>query len=68
MFGTSGYGRVFDPPPTPEGYEHGPQSLYSAQMTEVLDAIGEGRPPRPDGEDGRVVVEVVEAAYRAAGG
>jgi predicted dehydrogenase len=67
VFGTSGYDRVFDPPPTPEGYEHGPQSLYSAQMAEFLDAIREGRPPRPDGEDGRVVIEVVEAAYRSAG-
>ena len=41
--------------------------MYSAQVAEFLDAIGEGRPPRPSGEDGRVVMQVVEEAYVSAG-
>ena len=41
--------------------------MYSAQVAEFLDAIGEGRQPRPSGEDGRVVMQVVEDAYRSAG-
>ena len=42
------------------------QPMYSAQVAEFLDAIAEGRPPRPSGEDGRVVIEVVERAYASA--
>ena len=37
--------------------------MYSAQMDEFLDAIAEGRQPRPSGEDGRIVMQVVEEAY-----
>ena len=40
--------------------------MYTAQMREFLDAIEEGRPPRPSGEDGRVVMRIVDAAYAAA--
>jgi predicted dehydrogenase len=36
-------------------------------MREFFDAITEGRQPRPSGEDGRIVVRVVEDAYRSAG-
>jgi predicted dehydrogenase len=42
--------------------------MYAAQMAEFLDAIAEGRQPRPSGEDGRVVMRVVEEAYRSAAG
>jgi predicted dehydrogenase len=66
VYGTKGYARIF-PPEEPSGdYEHAPQSMYSAQMAEFIDAILEGREPRPNGEDGRVVMEVVESAYRSA--
>jgi len=66
IYGTKGYARIWDPLPPPEGYEHGSQPMYTAQMAEFLDAIAEGRQPRPSGEDGRVVMQVVEEAYRSA--
>jgi predicted dehydrogenase len=40
--------------------------MYSAQRAEFLGAIADGRHPRPSGEDGRVVMHVVERAYRSA--
>jgi predicted dehydrogenase len=64
VYGTRGYARVF-PTEVPEGYEHCSQPMYSAQMREFLDAIVSGRAPRPTGEDGRVVLQVVEEAYRS---
>jgi predicted dehydrogenase len=67
VFGTKGYARIWDPEPPAEDYEHCTQPMYSVQMGEFLDAIAEGRRPRPSGEDGRVVLQVVEAAYRSAG-
>jgi len=36
-------------------------------MREFLGAIEGGRQPMPSGEDGRVVIEIVEAAYASAG-
>jgi predicted dehydrogenase len=66
VYGTKGYARIWDPTPPSEGYEHGSQPMYTAQMAEFLDAIAEGRQPRPSGEDGRVVMQVVEEAYRSA--
>ena len=66
VFGTKGYARIWDPEPPTADYEHGSQPMYTAQMTEFLDAIAEGRQPRPSGEDGRVVMQVVEEAYRSA--
>ena len=68
VYGTGGYARIFGytEPPTPD-YEHCPQSMYTAQMAEFCDALREGRPPTPTGADGRVVMRVVEDAYRSAG-
>jgi predicted dehydrogenase len=66
VFGTTGYSRIWPPEPLSEDHEHLPQSMFTAQMAAFLDAVGEGRPPRPGGEDGRVVVQVVEAAYAAS--
>jgi predicted dehydrogenase len=66
IYGTQGYTRIFSPQEPPAGEEHAPQSMYSAQMAEFLDAIAQGRQPRPSGEDGRVVMQVVEEAYRSA--
>jgi predicted dehydrogenase len=62
VYGTRGYTRIFSPE-VPEGYEHCSQPMYSAQMREFLDAIAAGRQPKPTGEDGRVVLQVVEDAY-----
>lgn len=66
-FGTKGYARVFDVIDPPEGYEHGTQPMYSAQVAEFLEAVSSGREPRPNGEDGLVVLQVVEAALQSAG-
>lgn len=68
IYGTKRYARIWDPAPPSEEYEHGSQPMYTAQMAEFLDAIAEGRQPRPSGEDGRVVMQVVEEAYRSASG
>ncbi len=67
LYGTAGYARIW-PPEMPEGYEHTSQPMYTAQVAEFLDAIAEGREPRPNGEDGRVVMRVVEEAYASARG
>ena len=68
VYGTGGYARIFGftEPPVPD-YEHCPQSMYTAQMAELVDAVRAGRRPSPDGADGRVVMRVVEEAYRSAG-
>jgi predicted dehydrogenase len=42
--------------------------MYTAQVAAFLDAIGAGGHPRPDGEDGRVVMRIVDDAYRSAQG
>lgn len=67
VYGTKGYARIWPQDPPAEDYEHCTQPMYSAQAAEFLDAIREGRQPRPSGEDGRVVMRVVEDAYRSAG-
>ena len=68
VYGTKGYARIWGPEPPNEDYKHDTQPMYSAQMAEFLDAIATGRQPRPSGEDGRVVMQVVEDAYRSARG
>lgn len=68
VYGTKGYARIWDPEPPSGDYKHDTQPMYTAQMAEFLDAIAEGRQPRPSGEDGRVVMQVVEKAYRSARG
>jgi predicted dehydrogenase len=65
VYGTQGYARVFDPTPGPDD-EHAPQSMYSAQMAAFVEAVAAGREPRPNGEDGRLVVRIAEAAYRGS--
>ena len=68
VYGTGGYTRILPREEPSEDYEHCTQPMYTAQVAEFLDAIAEGRPPRPSGDDGRVVMQVVEAAYAAARG
>ena len=67
VYGTGGYARIFPREEPSEDYEHCTQPMYTAQMREFLGAIEEGRKPRPSGEDGRAVIEIVEAAYASAG-
>jgi predicted dehydrogenase len=68
VYGTGGYARIWPPEDPGEGYEHCTQPMYSAQIAEFLDAIAEGRQPRPSGEDGRIVMRIVEDAYASAAG
>jgi predicted dehydrogenase len=67
VYGTKGYARIWPAEAPSADYEHCTQPMYSAQVAEFLDAIVEGRQPSPSGEDGRVVMHVVEDAYRSAG-
>ena len=66
VYGTKGYARIWPPDPPSEDYEHCTQPMYTAQVGAFLDAIAAGRQPRPSGEDGRVVMRVVEDAYRSS--
>jgi predicted dehydrogenase len=63
VYGTNGYERIWPAEPPSEDYEHCTQPMYTAQVAEFLGAIRDGREPHPNGEDGRVVMQVVEAAY-----
>jgi predicted dehydrogenase len=65
-YGTAGYARIFPRQEPSEDYEHCTQPMYTTQMAEFLDAIDQGRQPLPSGEDGRVVMDVVERAYASA--
>jgi predicted dehydrogenase len=66
VYGTAGYARIFPREEPSEDYEHCTQPMYTAQMQEFLGAIEAGRAPKPDGADGRVVMDVVERAYASA--
>jgi predicted dehydrogenase len=65
VYGTGGYTRIFPREEPSEDYEHCTQPMYTTQMQEFLGAIAEGRAPSPDGSDGRVVMQIVEEAYRS---
>jgi len=65
VYGTRGFGRIFPREEPAENYEHCAQPMYTAQMHEFVTAIHDGRSPTPTGEDGRVVVQVAEEAYRS---
>jgi predicted dehydrogenase len=67
LYGTGGYARVWGFTEPPAGYEHCTQPMYSAQLAEFVEAVAAGRQPRPSGEDGQIVMEVVEQAYASAG-
>jgi predicted dehydrogenase len=68
VYGTGGYARIFPREEPSPDYDHCSQPMYTAQMREFLGSIEEGRSPRPSGEDGRVVMQVVEWAYVSAAG
>jgi predicted dehydrogenase len=67
VYGTEGYARIFPREEPSADYEHCTQPMYTAQVREFLTAVQAGRQPRPSGEDGRIVMQVVEEAYRSAG-
>jgi predicted dehydrogenase len=66
VYGTRAYARIWPAEPPSAEYEHCTQPMYSAQVAEFLGAIEHGRPPRPSGDDGKIVMQVVEAAYASA--
>ena len=69
VYGTKGFGRIWPAAGTAsddEKDELANQPMYTAQVAAFLEAIDEGRQPRPSGEDGRIVMEVVERAYRSS--
>jgi predicted dehydrogenase len=66
LYGTGGYARIWEAAEPPPGYEHCTQPMYSAQLAEFVEAVAAGRQPRPGGEDGLVVMRVVERAYASA--
>ncbi len=66
VFGTKGYDRIWHYTEPPPGVDPEPQSMYSAQIAEFVDSVAEGRPPRPSGEDGLVVMRIVDEAYRSS--
>jgi predicted dehydrogenase len=68
VYGTKGYARIFPREEPSADYDHTSQPMYTDQMREFLGAIEEGRPPHPSGEDGRIVMQVVERAYASAAG
>jgi predicted dehydrogenase len=68
VYGTAGYARIFPREEPSEDYEHCTQPMYTAQMREFFDAVTEGRPPRPSGDDGRVVMRIVQDAYASGAG
>jgi len=43
VYGTTGYARIWAPEEPSEDYEHCTQPMYTAQLGEFLDAVGEGR-------------------------
>jgi predicted dehydrogenase len=66
VYGTRGYARIWPADPA-QGHDEGTLApMYAAQIAEFLGSIGEGRRPRPSGEDGRVVLQVVEEALGSA--
>ena len=67
VYGTLGYTRIF-PPEEPAGtYNHTAQPMYTRQVHEFINGALEGRQPRPSGEDGRVVMTIVDEAYASGG-
>ncbi len=68
VYGTGGYARIFPREEPSEDYDHVSQPMYTEQMREFLGAIEARRPPHPSGEDGRIVMQVVERAYSSAAG
>ena len=67
VYGTKGYARIWPPESPSADYEHCTQPMYTAQVGAFLDAIADGRQPRPSGDDGRIVMRVIEDAYRSVG-
>jgi predicted dehydrogenase len=68
VYGTKGYARIFPREEPSADHDHVSQPMFTEQMREFLGAIEQGRAPHPSGEDGRIVMQVVERAYASAAG
>jgi predicted dehydrogenase len=66
VYGTGGYARIWPPEAPSEDYEHCTQPMYTSQIRAFLSAVADGSSPRPNGEDGRIVMQIVELAYASA--
>jgi predicted dehydrogenase len=68
VYGTRGYARIFPREAPSDDYDHTSQPMYTEQMREFLAAIEGERAPSPSGDDGRIVMQVVQRAYASAAG
>ena len=80
LFGTAGYGRLFPTqwhtgtgddmtviaPEFPERTEHCDQAIYDAQMSAFIEGIRSGGVINPGAEEGLVVMQICDAAYRSS--
>jgi len=77
LYGTKAYGQLFptfieehskkvDPGFSFPRIEHCPQSLYDDQMKYFIQCIQQHRTPVPGGQEGRINMKVIDAAYKSA--
>jgi len=46
--------------------EHAPQVMYDVQMRRFVEGIAADEQPRPSGEDGLLLMRIIDAAYASA--
>jgi predicted dehydrogenase len=80
LYGAQGFGQLFPTylklrwhgkatevrPHLPPRTEHCPQSMYDRQMVYFLRCVETGEQPTPGGEEGLVIMRIVDAAYESA--
>jgi len=80
LFGTEGYASLFPTklklkiegtpgefiPPAPEKTEHCDQTIYDGQIKHFVDCIKNRKQPSPGIEEGKVIMKIVDAAYKSA--
>jgi predicted dehydrogenase len=80
FFGTQGYASVFPTlykvkagdameeivPDLPVRKEHCDQIMYTRQMQSFIECVRQGKAPSPGSSEGRIVMEIVDAAYESA--
>jgi predicted dehydrogenase len=68
VLGTAGHGRIWNiPMPPPADYVHCTVPMYAAQLADFARCCATGATPISSADAGLVALEIVEAAYRAAG-
>ena len=80
LFGTEGYASLFPTklklkiegtpgeftPPAPEKTEHCDQTIYDGQMAHFVECIKSRKQPSPGIAEGKVIMQIVDAAYESA--